>query len=133
MSIAYTYEIIAVNEAARCMEVVYSAEGHQTMHISTRLPTESEPLENVIRIFAPVALWREMEAPVAVPVVGHRGYIDENTLAHQAVLSMTPEEVEARLNADMWAQLEFEKQVASALVKFGILAVNPTDIPVAEL
>jgi hypothetical protein len=75
MSITYTYEIIAVNEAARCMEVVYSAEGHQTMHIGARLPFEGEALENVIKAFAPVSLWLELAAPVVAPQVGLTGTI----------------------------------------------------------
>jgi len=33
-------------------------------------------------------------------------------------------------NAKMWADIEFEQKVASALVKFGILDSNPTEIPV---
>lgn len=75
MSITYTYEIIAVNEAARCMEVVYSAEGHQTMHIGARLPFEGEALEDVIKAFAPVPLWLELATPVQVPVVGMQGTV----------------------------------------------------------
>lgn len=75
MSITYTYEIIAVDEAARCMEVVYSAEGHQTMHIGARLPFEGEPLEAVVEMYAPVALWLEQEKAVQVPQVGARGTI----------------------------------------------------------
>jgi hypothetical protein len=75
MSITYTYEIIAVNEAARCMEVVYSAEGHQTMHIGARLPFEGEALEDVIKAFAPVPLWLELAAPVVAPQVGLTGTI----------------------------------------------------------
>ncbi len=76
MSIPYTYEIIAVDEAARCMEVVYSAEGHQTMHIGARLPFEGEPLEAVIKAFAPVPLWLEMATPVVAPQVGVSGVIE---------------------------------------------------------
>ena len=75
MSITYTYEIIAVDEAARCMEVVYSAEGHQTMHIGARLPFEGEQLEDVIRAFAPVPLWEELTMTVVVPAVGVSGTI----------------------------------------------------------
>lgn len=75
MSITYTYEIIAANKEARCMEVVYSAEGHQTMHISTRLPFEGEVLENVIKAFAPVPLWVEMAKTVVAPQVGVYGVI----------------------------------------------------------
>jgi hypothetical protein len=75
MSIAYTYEIVRVDEAARCMEVVYSAQGHQTMHIGARLPFVGESLEDVISMFAPVTLWLEMAAPVIVPQVGVSGTV----------------------------------------------------------
>ena len=75
MSIQYTYQIIKVDEAARCMEVVYSAEGHQTMHIGARLPFEGEALEDVIKAFAPVPLWLELATPVQVPVVGVQGTV----------------------------------------------------------
>jgi hypothetical protein len=75
MSIQYTYEIIKVDEAARCMEVVYSAEGHQTMHIGARLPFEGEALEDVIKAFAPVPLWLELATPVTVPRVGAAGTV----------------------------------------------------------
>jgi hypothetical protein len=75
MSIEYTYEIIKVDEAARCMEVVYSAEGHQTMHIGARLPFEGENLESVINAFAPVPLWLELATPVVAPPVGLKGII----------------------------------------------------------
>lgn len=75
MSIQYTYQIIKVDEAARCMEVVYSADGHQTMHIGARLPFEGEALEDVIKAFAPVPLWLELARPVQVPVVGVQGTV----------------------------------------------------------
>lgn len=81
MSITYTYKIIAVDEAARCMEVVYSAEGHQTMHIGARLPFEGESLEAVIKAFAPVNLWLEMAAPVVAPQVGVSGVIEPEIVA----------------------------------------------------
>jgi hypothetical protein len=73
MKIEYTYEIINVDQAARCMEVVYSSEGRQTMHSSTRLPFEGESLDSVIKSFAPIGLWVEMETPVVAPEVGARG------------------------------------------------------------
>jgi hypothetical protein len=70
MSIQYTYEIISVDQAARVMEVVYSSEGRQTMHIGARLPFVGESLEAVIDMFSPVAYWREQEAQVIVPALG---------------------------------------------------------------
>ena len=39
---------------------------------------------------------------------------------------------EAQANAQMWAQVQFEKQVAKALVKFGLLQSDPTEIPVSQ-
>lgn len=75
MSITYTYEIIKVDEAARCMEVVYSANGHQTMHIGARLPFEGEALEDVIKTFAPVQLWIDLSRTVQVPAVGVQGAV----------------------------------------------------------
>lgn len=75
MSISYAYKVIKVDEAARCMEVVYSAEGYKTMHIGARLPYEGETLEAVIAAFAPVALWEETQKQVLVPAVGTSGVI----------------------------------------------------------
>lgn len=73
MSITYTYEIAAVDEAARCMEVVYAADGHETMRIGVRLPFEGESLHAVIDQYAPVAYWLEQMRPVVVPQVGTTG------------------------------------------------------------
>lgn len=75
MSIAYTYEIVSVDPAARCMEIVYSSEGRQAMHIGARLPFEGESLESVVDMYSPVALWLAQEAPVVVPQVGTTGSI----------------------------------------------------------
>jgi hypothetical protein len=81
MSITYTYKIISVDKSARCMEVIYSAEGHQTMHISARLPFENELLEDVIKSFSPVALWAALARPVYAPVVGSEGVINPEPAA----------------------------------------------------
>lgn len=40
---------------------------------------------------------------------------------------------EAQANAEMWAQIEFEKKVAKALVKFGLLATDPTSVETTQL
>lgn len=75
MSITYDYKIISVDVAARCMEVVYSAEGHSTLHVSTRLPYEGEALEVVIQMFAPVPYWIERGLKVVAPEIGTVGFI----------------------------------------------------------
>lgn len=93
MSITYTYEIIAVDEAARCMEVVYSAEGHQTMHVGARLPYQGESLEAVIEMFAPVAYWLEQAMPVAVPQVGASGVVSPVTPQEQPPSPIGPNDM----------------------------------------
>lgn len=75
MSITYTYEIISVDETARCMEVVYTSDGNPTMHIGARLPYQGETLEAVIEMYAPLRYWEELKTPVVVPEVGVTGVI----------------------------------------------------------
>jgi len=133
MSIQYTYEIVAVNEAARVMEVVYTAEGHPTQHISARLPYVGESLERVIHMYSPVVLWDERTKEVFVPEVGVSGQIDPSTPAKVLELQETDEQKQERLNLEMWKQVEFEKEVAKVLVKFGVLQSNPTTIEVTQI
>lgn len=75
MSIEYTYEIVAVDQEARCMEVVYTSPGHQTMHIGARLPYAGETLEAVVQMYAPVAYWMEQAAQVQSIAVGASGKV----------------------------------------------------------
>lgn len=75
MSITYTYQIISVDEAARCMEIIYSADGHPTQHIGARLPYEGEPLEFIIQMYAPIRYWEELKEKVVCPPVGATGTI----------------------------------------------------------
>lgn len=79
MSIQYTYEIVKVDESARVMEVVYTAEGRQPMHIGARLPYVGESLESVVQMYSPVAYWLEQETEVVVPALGS-GSIGQVTL-----------------------------------------------------
>jgi hypothetical protein len=95
MSINYTYEIINVDEAARCMEIVYRAEGFPVQHIGTRIPFEGESLEAVIRSSAPVAYWEELRRNVVPPSVGFSGEIRAKDEA----------EAEAEARAEMEARL----------------------------
>lgn len=76
MSINYTYTIVSVDEQARCMEIIYAAEGHPTQHISARLPFVGETTESVVRMYAPVSLWLELSMPMVTPEVGQAGTIN---------------------------------------------------------
>lgn len=84
MSITYTYKIISVDQAARCMEVVYTAEGKPTMHIGARLPYEGESLEAIVRMYAPVRYWEELTLAMQPVEVGAEGSISiSGSDAHQ--------------------------------------------------
>jgi hypothetical protein len=73
MSIDFSYKIISVDASARCMEVVYTAEGHPIQHMGTRLPYEGETVESVVLAYAPIQLWLELKKAVVVPEVGISG------------------------------------------------------------
>jgi hypothetical protein len=57
------------------MEVVYTADGHQTMHVGMRLPFAGENLEDVIKLSAPIGFWMEQALSVTVPATGVTGVI----------------------------------------------------------
>jgi hypothetical protein len=78
MTIQYTYEIVMVDEPARCMEVRYSSDGRKTISVGARLPFEGESLEAVIQMYAPTAYWRDQERVSVVPAVGTSGALQEN-------------------------------------------------------
>lgn len=80
MSITYTYQIIKVDEQARTMEIIYNSPGRTPMHIGARLPYSNESVEAVIKMYAPIAYWKEQEAQVLIPQVGAGGQIVPNEL-----------------------------------------------------
>lgn len=75
MSINYTYKIINVNVEARCMEIIYSADGYPTRHVSTRIPYEDELLEAVVRNMSPILYWEELKRNIIPPSDGYSGEI----------------------------------------------------------
>lgn len=102
MSITYTYEIVSVDQPARCMEVVYRSDGNPTMHIGARLPYEGETLEAVVEMYAPVRYWEEIKTPVipVQPGTGGTVVIPPPDPATQAILAR-----DALLQESDWTQL----------------------------
>lgn len=102
MNIQYTYEVVSVDEAARCMEIVYSSEGHQTMHIGARLPYEGESVEDVVKMFEPTILWAEKTRPVLTPQVGVTGTVVSATGQHgNTPTPLTDDAARARRNREL--------------------------------
>lgn len=111
MSIAYNYEIISVDQASRVMEVVYTAEGRQTMHISARLPYVGETTEGVVRTYAPVAYWIEQDQQTEMVQVGLSGRFDPEEFS-------TPKTIEdaKRLKLAELAAWRYEKETSGVYV-----------------
>lgn len=91
MNITYTYKIVRVDEEARCMEILYIADGHQTMRVGARLPYVGETVEQVVCMYEPVRYWKEKSLLVIVPLVGVEGEIvvlqdDTTNTAYQSVV-----------------------------------------------
>lgn len=125
MSITYTYKVMSVDVASKCMEIEYSAEGHLPMRVGARMPWQNETLEAIVQMYSPVAYWEEQTQSVLDVSVGTEGVI-------------TPPSIETadpndQANYDMLFEASVEKKVAKALVKFGILETDPTEISVTSI
>lgn len=79
MIIQYAYRILRVDSQAKTMEVVYDSPQFGVLHVFTRMPGKGEPLENVIRQYAPIEYWREQIAEVDDVEVDTYGAIEYNT------------------------------------------------------
>jgi len=121
MNISYTYEVKAVHTSTNCMDVLFKSDGLPDVLVSARIPFEGEDADAVIRSFAPFVIWQPKVMALQDMQVGHSGAVE-------AVQNDTNTE-----NANMWAQVEFEKQVAKALLKFGVLNTDPTAVEVTQL
>jgi hypothetical protein len=106
------------------MDVEFTAEGFDPVVVGVRLPTVGESVDLVIQSFAPHSVWNPQTIEYASVSVGTTG----------SYTSPSVEQVQQEIeNAQMWAKIEFEKSVAKALVKFGLLDADPTTIPVQTL
>jgi len=96
--INYIYNIKSVSEENRCMEIVYSATGHETITVGVRLPYVGEDLEDVIHSFSPVPIWLERMQTTYTPKAGTIGVLsslrnhnkEEPKLMEQEFLFFTP-------------------------------------------
>jgi hypothetical protein len=135
MNITYTYEIISVDQEARCMEIVYSSEGRQTMHIGARLPLNGESLDSVIQMYAPLAYWIERDTVATAPEIGSTGSVtvdipEPTPLSYRETRAMA-----YRTESDpiffKWQRGEATEQEWKAAVA-SVRATHPAPIPTTE-
>lgn len=133
--IDYSYEVIRKDTDNKVMDVKFSADGYESIEVGMPIPTVDENFEEKIRQSAPIGLWLQSKAEYQDIQEGLKGTVT-NTETEAAALSnveKTPEELARMANAQMWSEIDFERRVAAALVKFGVLPSDPTAIPVVKL
>ena len=129
MSITYTYEIIMVDEAARCMEVVYTSEGNPTMHVGARLPYEGETVEDVITMCAPVRYWEELKTPTVAVSVGQSGTISPNSVDPRAAAFNAVHTRNHLLASSDWTQLPDVALTAEQKAEWAVYRQALRDVP----
>ena len=127
--ITYAYKVISSTPELKVMEVEYTAEGYPTVLVGLPLPTDLSNVESIIAAYSPVHHWLESTVAVVDVPVGTSGVVTYDSEPAQPVVAAAPNVA----NQQMWDQVAFDQKVAAALVKFGVLATDPTQIPVATL
>lgn len=82
--ISYTYQITRVDPTAKAMEIIYSSQGRQTMHIGGRMPYLGETLDQVVRMYAPLAFWDEQAREIITVVSGASGTVGATPQGREA-------------------------------------------------
>ena len=70
-----TYEITSVNEAQRCMEVLFRATNQPDVLIGARMPFDGEDLTTLVSTFAPIGYWEDLSKQVTLITVGTTGEV----------------------------------------------------------
>lgn len=70
-----TYEITAVNEAQRCMEVLFRATNQPDVLVGARMPFDGEDLAVLVSSFAPIGYWEDLGKQVTPVTVGTTGAV----------------------------------------------------------
>lgn len=121
------YKIIGFDE--KTGQAIISV-NNDTMQFSIDVPLDNnglffvgEELDNYIKGFIPVDLIDRKNILESGVANAHEIY---------SLVEILPNEKNQQTD-EMWQQTYLEKQIAKALVKFGVLQTNPTEIPVNTL
>ena len=129
------YQIISANADIGQIEVLYKQDGVALASYAIDVPIVNGAFFTITELDAEIQhrapTWlndRKQELKNAT------GFDDIAALVIPLSNSTTPENANTDVaNKAMWEQIEFEKKVAAALVKFNVLAVDPTKIEVSTL
>lgn len=126
------YQIISANADIGQIEVLYKQDGVNLAAYAIDVPIVNGSFLTVAELDAEI----QHRAPTWLnarkqELASATGFDEIAALVLPLSNSTTPENVNT--NAAMWEQIEFEKKVAAALVKFNVLAVDPTTIAVSNL
>lgn len=132
------YTITKFDEEHKLVVVTFDDGGWAEIRLTNPLPKNIDELEDMIKRFAaPVEAIEALTSPDAdlayiAPLVG-----SERTTSR---LRLRPEQTESteidpavEANMQMWEDQAFLNKVGEALVKFGVIAQNPTTIPVTTI
>ncbi len=129
------YQIISANAETGQIEVLYKQNGIDLASYAIDVPIVNGSFLTVTELDAEIQhrapTWlneRKQELSNAT------GFDEISALVIPILNSTTTENVNAgNINMAMWEQIEFEKKVAAALVKFKVITVDPTAIAVTNL
>jgi hypothetical protein len=79
MQISYEYKIIDVDEESRTMTVEYISPGREKVLMGMPTPFEGEVLEEIIKDYAPIQHWLDLEKELNPPLIGTYGSILQDT------------------------------------------------------
>ena len=131
------YKIVGFNEISGSLLVKF-AENMQPFAVDVPLNAEGlcitgQELEQYIEGFAPTDFINrnsQIAAGIANASDIQALVVEDTQQTDDLPVVLTPEEI---ANQQMWRDLQFKKTIAKVLVEFGVLATDPTEIPVSNL
>tara|TARA_R110000782_G_scaffold165740_2_gene257717 strand:+ start:44 stop:310 length:267 start_codon:yes stop_codon:yes gene_type:complete len=73
MSIQFTYEVVAVNNATQTMTVKYTAVNYPDINVELSYPVVPDTVQLLAHASAPLNQWRALTNQLNLPVVGEKG------------------------------------------------------------
>lgn len=129
------YQIISANADIGQIEVLYKQDGINLATYAIDVPIVNGSFLTVAELDAEI----QHRAPTWInarkqELASATGFDEIVALVLPITQSNTSQNTnDSAENIAMWEQVEFEKKVAAALVKFNVLAVDPTTIAVSTL